>query len=156
MANTMKWGLMSSALYFIWFCLEYLTGLQSRFIAYQTVSSNLIAIPTAVFIVKGMLERKQHFGGRISYRRSLAAGTSISLVTAALSPLVLWIFTTWVNPDFFPSLVRHSVSIGVYADDAEAATRLNLQQYIIMGTLELPALGLITSSVAGLFIRTRT
>ena len=155
MANAMKWGLIIGGSYLLWLCLEFILGLQSRYIAQQTFVSNLFVIPSAFFIVKGMMEQKQHYGGRISYRRSLTAGTGISLAAAALVPIVLWIFNSWVNPDFFPAMVRYNVSIGQYADDGDAASRLNLQNYILIGVLALPAIGLITSSIAGLFIRTR-
>lgn len=155
MANALKWGLIIGAAYLTWLCMEFLFGLQTRYITHQAFISNLFVIPSTYFIVKGMIEQKQHYGGRISYRRTLIAGTGISLVAAGSLPIVLWIFTNWVNPDFFPAMVRHGISIGRYADDADAAFKLSLQTFVLPGVLALPAIGLITSSIAGLFIRTR-
>lgn len=155
MGNALKWGLIIGFAHLIWFCLEYACGLQTRYIPYQVFSSNLIFFLSAIFVVKGILERKRELGGKISYRRSLAAGTSISLVAAGSIPVILWINTQLINVDFFPALIRYSVSVGKYADDADAASQLNLENFIFQDLLKIPAMGLITSFVSGFFIRAR-
>lgn len=156
MANALKWGLIFSSAALLWYSLEFLFGMHDRYIALHPMVSNLFAIPAAVIIVSGILEKKRTHGGRISYRKSLSTGTGISLVVAALSPAVLWIFTQWINPDFFPAMIRHSLSVGMHADDGEAANHFNLQNYALMSMLAAPVMGLIVSSIAGLFIRTRS
>jgi hypothetical protein len=155
MTNALKWGLISSAAFLLWFCLEYLMGLHGRYIGFQAFTINWMYLPIAFLIVRGILERKGQSGGKISYRRSLAAGAGISLVLAALSPAVLWIFTTWINPDFFPALIRHGVAVGQFGDDGDAALQFNLRHYAMMAVLSAPTVGLIISSLAGLFIRSR-
>lgn len=60
-----------------------------------------------------------------------------------------------ITPEYFPNVIKRSVEIGYYKTTAEAEANFNYSNYAVQGAIAAFIMGLITTSVAMIFIRTK-
>lgn len=147
-----KWGVIFSVMGLVWLTLEYLVGLHGKFIAWQAILTNLVAIPSVIIMVLAILEKRRVLGGTITFKQAFLCGLGVSVVVAALSPLTTFIFHKIINPDYFTNIIRYTVEQGK-ATLAEAQAFFNLQSYMLQGVLAALIIGSITSLVIAAMIR---
>ncbi len=148
----LKWGVIFSVMSLVWLTLEYLVGLHGKFIAWQAILTNLVAIPSVIIMVLAILEKRRVLGGTISFKQAFLCGLGVSVVVAALSPLTTFIFHKIINPDYFTNIIRYSVENGK-ATLAQAESFFNLQSYMLQGVLAALIIGAITSLVIAAMIK---
>lgn len=148
----LKWGVIFSVMGLVWLTMEYLIGLHGKFIAWQAILTNLVAIPSVIIMVLAILEKRRVLGGKISFKQAFLCGLGVSIVVAALSPLTTFIFHKIINPDYFTNIIRYSVETGK-STLAEAQAFFNLQSYILQGVLAALIIGSITSLVIAAMIK---
>lgn len=83
------------------------------------------------------------------------SGIILSIVIALLSPLTQWITSTIITPEYFPNVIAYSVETGYYESIAEAEAFFNLKNYIFQGTIGALIMGIITTVIAMVFIRSK-
>ncbi len=152
----LKWAVIFSLMTLLWMLLEKLSGLHGKYIDYQAYLTNLYAIPAIVIMTLALREKKMiFFGGKISYKQGLISGTILSVFIALLSPLTQCITTYIISPDYFPNVIKRSVELGYYKTVAEASANFNYQSFAIQGFVGSLIMGIITSAIVMIFLRTK-
>lgn len=151
-----KWALIFSAMVLLWMILERAVGLHDRYIDYHLYLTNLFAIPAIVVMVLALKDKKRRFyGGQMSYKQGLISGIILSAIIALLTPLTQWITSYIITPEYFPNVIERSVEIGYYSTVEEARANFNYKNYAIQGTIGALIMGVVTTAIAMIFIRTR-
>jgi len=151
-----KWAILFSIMGLIWMLLEKLSGLHSTYIDYHLYLTNLFAIPAIWVMVLALKEKKKvDYNGNITYTQGLLSGIVLSIIIALLSPITQWITTYLITPEYFPNVIKRSVEIGYYKTTAEAEANFNYSNYAVQGAIAAFIMGLITTSIAMIFIKSK-
>ncbi|HOK14148.1 MAG TPA: DUF4199 domain-containing protein [Candidatus Kapabacteria bacterium] len=152
-----KWAVIFSIVALLWMVLEKLSGLHGKYIDYQMYLTNLFAIPAIITMVLALKEKKNRFyNGQMNYLQGLISGVILSIFIALLSPLTQWITSYVITPEYFPNVIKRSVELGYYKSIEEAESYFNYQNYAIQSTIGSLVMGIITSAIAMIFIRSKS
>lgn len=151
-----KWAVIFSIVGLLWMVLEKLTGLHDKYLDYQYYLTNLFAIPAIWMMVLALKDKKKNFyDGNMSYKQGLISGIILSIIIALLSPLTQWITTYVITPTYFPNVIKRTVELGMYKTTEEAAAFFNYKNYAIQGMFGALVMGIVTTAIAMIFIRTK-
>ena len=152
-----KWAIIFSTTSLLWMLLEKLCGLHDKYIDNQFYLTNLFAIPAIWVMVLALKDKKHNFyNGEISYIQGLKSGVILSAFIALISPLTQWITTYIITPEYFPNVIKRSVELGYYKSTIEAEANFNFSNYVLQGLIGAIMMGIVTTSIAMLFLRTKT
>lgn len=151
-----KWALIFSLMGLAWMVLEKLSGLHDKYIDYHLYLTNLFAIPAIWLYVLALKDKRKHYyGGKWIYRQGLVSGVVLSFLIALISPLTQWITSYIITPEYFPNVIKRSVELGYYSTTAEAEAAFNYRTYAIQGAVGAFLMGVITTGIVMLFLRTK-
>jgi len=151
-----KWAVIFSVMVLLWMLLEKLSGLHGEYIDYHLYLTNLFAIPAIIVMVMALKDKKKSFyKGQITYNQGLISGIILSAFIASFSPLTQWITSSIISPEYFPNVIKRSVELGYYSTTSAAEAQFNYQNYAIQGAIGALAMGIITTAIAMIFIRTK-
>ena len=151
-----KWAIIFSMVALLWMGLEKLCGLHGKYIDYHLYLTNLFAIPAIIVMVMALKDKKRGFySGQMNYMQGLISGIVLSLIIALFSPLTQWITSYIITPEYFPNVIKRSVELGYYHTIAEAEANFNYQNYAIQGIIGAFIMGIVTTTIAMIFIRTK-
>ena len=151
-----KWAVIFSIMGLLWMVLEKLCGLHSTYIDYHLYLTNLFAIPAIIIMVMALKDKKKNFyNGQITYKQGLISGIILSIIIALISPLTQWITSYVITPEYFPNVIKRSVEIGYYKTTEEAQANFNYKNYAIQGAIGALIMGIVTTVIAMIFIRTK-
>jgi len=151
-----KWAVIFTIVALLWMVLEKLVGLHDQYIDYHIYLTNLFAIPAIAMMVMALKDKKKNFfNGQMSYKQGLISGIVLSIGIALLSPLGQWITTYVITPEYFPNVIKRSVELGYYGTTAEAEANFNFQNYVVQGFIGSLVMGIVTTAIAMIFIRTK-
>lgn len=151
-----KWAIIFSIVGLLWMLLEKLTGLHSTYIDYHLYLTNLFAIPAIIVMVKALKDKNENFyGGQMTYKQGLISGIILSVIIALISPLTQWITSYLITPEYFPNVIKRSVEIGYFETTEEAKANFNYKNYAIQGAIGALIMGIVTTAIAMIFIRTK-
>ncbi|MBV6485761.1 MAG: hypothetical protein KFKLKKLM_02358 [Flavobacteriales bacterium] len=151
-----KWAIIFSLVGLLWMVLEKLSGLHGKHIDYHLYLTNLFAIPAIIVMVMALKDKKKKFyDGQMNYKQGLVSGIILSVFIALISPLTQWITSYVITPEYFPNVIKRSVEIGYYKTTAEAEANFNYQNYAIQGAIGALVMGILTTAIAMIFIRTK-
>lgn len=151
-----KWAIIFSIAGLLWMLLEKLSGLHDKHIDYHQYLTNLYAIPAIWIMVLALIDKKKNFyESKMSYKQGLITGIILSVIIAALSPLTQWVTSYVISPEYFPNVIKRSVEIGYYKTIEEAQANFNFANYVKQGLIGALMMGIITTAVAMIFIRTK-
>lgn len=152
-----KWGFLFSLVGLVWMLLEKVTGLHDQYLDYHLYLANLFAIPALVVMVLALKDKKKNFyAGDMTYSEGMLSGVVLSLVIAILSPLTQAITSFIITPEFFPNVIKRSVELGFYATEEDAASYFNYGNYARQGFLMSLMMGVITTAIVMIFIRSKS
>ena len=152
----LKWAVIFSIMGLLWMLLEKLSGLHSTYIDYHLYLTNLYAIPAIWIMVLALKDKKTNFyNGKITYKQGLISGIILSLIIAMISPLTQWITSYIITPEYFPNVIKRSVEIGYFTSIAEAKANFNYANYARQGAIGALIMGIVTTAIAMIFIRTK-
>ncbi|WP_404409286.1 DUF4199 domain-containing protein [Pseudidiomarina marina] len=150
-----RWGFIFSVAMLVWLLLERLVGLHGDYIAQHVVWTNLFAIVAiAIYVLAMRDKREKELNGAMTWKQGFLCGIGITIVVAILSPLTQWLAHTFVSPDFFANMVEYAVSSGNMTE-TQALNYFSLQSYMIQAVIAAVVMGVITSAVVALFVRTK-
>lgn len=153
----LKWALIFTVVALLWMVLEKLTGLHDKHIDYHLYLTNLFAIPAIIVMVMALKDKKKNFyDGEMNYKQGLISGIVLSVFIALLSPGSQWITTYVITPEYFPNVIKRSVELGYYQTASEAEANFNYQNYAIQGAIGALVMGIVTTSIAMIFIKTKS
>ncbi len=151
----LKWGLIFMGVTLVWMLLERLVGLHSTHIEKHATYTNLFApIAIAVYVFALRDKRATDLGGKMTYKEGLISGLVISLIVGVLSPLGQLIMAYLISPHYFENAINHGVANGLTTLE-EAKAYFNLKNYIIQSTIFAPVMGVITSAIVAIFLKTK-
>ncbi len=151
-----KWAVIFSLMTLLWMLLEKLSGLHDRYIDYHLYLTNLFAIPAIIVMVMALKDKKKNFyNSQMSYKQGLITGIILSLIIALISPLTQWITSYVITPEYFPNVIKRSVELGYYETTAEAEANFNYLNYAKQGIIGAFIMGVVTTAIAMIFIRTK-
>ncbi|MFC3415976.1 DUF4199 domain-containing protein [Algoriphagus hitonicola] len=151
-----KWAILFSLVMIAWMVLEKSLGWHDEKIADHAKLTSFFAIPAiAVYVFALMDKKKNDLGGFMSYKQGLATGLWITLFVAILSPLVQFIISQWITPDYFANVIAYSVSTGELTQE-KAESYFNLKSYIIQSLIGAVLMGVITSLIVAFFVRSKS
>lgn len=151
-----KWAIIFSIVGLLWMLLEKVTGLHSKHIDMHMYLTNLFAIPAIIVMVIALKSKKQSFySGQMSYKEGLISGIILSVIIALLSPLTQFITSTVITPEYFPNVIAYSVETGYHKSLEEAENYFNLKNYIIQSMIGGLIMGIVTTAIVMIFIRTK-
>lgn len=152
----LKWAIIFSIVGLLWMVLEKLGGLHGKYIDYHLYLTNLFAIPAIWVMVLALKDKNKNlYNGQISYKQGLISGIILSVIIALISPLSQWIISFVISPEYFPNVIKRSVEIGYYKTTAEAKANFNYKNYAMQGAIGALVMGIITTAIAMIFIRTK-
>ncbi len=155
-ATEIKWALIFTAMGLAWMVLEKLCGLHSTYIDYHIYLTNLFAIPAIWVMVLALKDkRKTCYGGKFTYKQGLIFGVILSFFIAVLSPIAQWITSYIITPEYFPNVIKRSVELGYYKNTDLAEAQFNFRNYAIQGAVGAFIMGIVTSAVAMLFLKSK-
>lgn len=153
----LKWAIIFVIMSLAWMVLEKLCGLHGKYIDYHLYLTNLFAIPAIWVMVLALKDKKKnHYNGNMSYKQGLISGIFISIFIALMSPLSQWVISYIITPEYFPNVIKRSVEIGYFKTTAEAEAQFNYPNYAKQSAIGALVMGVLTSAIAMLFIRTKS
>lgn len=151
-----KWAIIFSLVALLWMVLEKLCGLHGKYIDYHLYLTNLFAIPAIWVMVLALKDKKKNiYSGQMSYKQGLISGIILSIIIALISPLTQWITSYVITPEYFPNVIKRSVELGYYNTIAAAEANFNYPNYAKQGTIGALVMGILTTAIAMIFIRTK-
>jgi hypothetical protein len=146
-----KWAVIFCVMQLLWMLIEKLTGLYDEHIDKHHIYTNFIAIPSIAIYVSALLDKRKNFyDGIMSYKQGFVSGLVITLVVTVLSPLVQYVISSLIAPEYFPNIIKYSVEEGKMTQEA-AESYFNLKSYIQQVLIGTPIMGIITTAIVALF-----
>lgn len=150
-----KWAILFAIMGLLWMLLEKLAGLHSQYIDKHASYTNFIAIPAIAIYVFALLDKKHNFyNGQITYKQGFLSGLIITVLVTLLSPITQTITSRYITPEYFPNVIQYVVLKGEMTPKA-ASDYFNLKNYIIQGLIGAPIMGILTTAIVMLFVRSK-
>ena len=151
-----KWAIIFILMSLAWMVLEKMVGLYSVHIDKHMYLTNLYAIPAIVVMVLALKDKKKnYYNGRMSYKQGLISGVIISIFVALCSPLMQWVISYVITPEYFPNVIEHALKTGYHKTREEAEAYFNYKNYAVQSTIASLIMGTATTAIAMIFIRTK-
>lgn len=152
-AIEIKWAIIFSLVMLLWMVMEKLLGWHDVHIDKQYIYTNFFAVPAIIVFVFALLDkRKKFYHGKMTWLDGFLAGLGISIVITILSPLMQYITSTVITPDYFKNVTDYVVKIGKMTQE-EAEAYFNLSNYMMQSALGGLLMGVITSAVVAFFVK---
>ena len=150
-----KWAFIFIAILLIWSVLERLLGFHDKYIGNHPTMSSFFMIPAIIVFALALRDKKKtDFNGTATYKELLISGLIISFIIAVFSPLTQLLISKVISPDYFENAINYSVESG-NATKEEAVAYFNYTSYAIQGPIFSIAMGLVTSAILAIFIRSK-
>lgn len=151
-----KWALVFVLMMLAWMFFEKSMGWHDQKIADHATMTNLVAIPSVAIYVFALLDKKKNFyHGVMSYKQGFMAGLIMTVIVAVLSPLSQYITSEFITPDYFTNVSEYAVSSGSMTQE-EAEGYFNLKSYIIQSVIGALVMGLLTTAIVSIFVRSKS
>ncbi|MEL7123432.1 MAG: DUF4199 domain-containing protein [Bacteroidota bacterium] len=148
-----KWAIIFVVAQLLWMLLEKLVGLHSTHIDKHAIYTNFFGIIAIVIYVFALLDKRKNFyNGVMTYQQGFITGLIITAIVTVLTPLVQYIISTVITPEYFSNVIKYTVDSGAMNQEA-AEQFFNLQSYMIQATIGAAIMGVITSAIVAIFTR---
>jgi hypothetical protein len=152
-----KWAVIFTAVVLLWMWLEKLVGLHDKYLDQHYYLTNLFAIPAICMMVFALRDKKKNFySGTMTYAQGLISGVVLSVFIALISPLSQWVISFVITPEYFANVIKRSVEIEYFQTIEEAEAFFNYRSYAIGSAISALIMGVLTTAVAMIFIRSKT
>jgi len=152
---TLTYGIIYALASLLWISMEYALGFQTIYVEIQPYITFLFLIPAVYIMYRGMKSHRVIVHERqapFNYFMAFMSGFNITVIATLLSPVVSYIFHSYINPEFFDSMIQQSVSSMLMTEDM-AKAYYNQQSYIQQSIVGGLISGSIISAVLALFLR---
>jgi len=148
-----KWAILFTLMMLLWMYIEKIAGLHDEHIDLHPIYTNFVAIPAIILYVLALLDKRNNFyNGIMTYKQGFVSGLIITIIVTIFSPLVQYITSTIITPDYFTNAIAYSVSEGLKSQ-AEAEEYFNLNNYLIQVLIGTPIMGIFTTAIVAIFTR---
>ena len=101
-------------------------------------------------------KKRKAYQGTMTHSQGLISGIILSAFIALLSPLTQWITSTIITPEYFPNVIEYALESGYVETRAEAEAQFNLNSYMVQGAIGALIMGILTTAIAMIFIRSKS
>lgn len=149
----LKWGFLFFLSGLAWMVLEKSLGWHDRLIE-QHATYTLLYAPLAIFIYVIALweKKKKTYRGRMTFLQGFLSGLVITLVVVLLTPLSQYISHSLISPNYFANIIQLTVNAGKMTLQ-EAEAHFNLMNYTTMSVFFAAGMGLLTTVVVMIFMK---
>lgn len=148
-----KWAVIFFVMMTLWMLMEKMAGLHDENIENHELVTNLVSIPAILIYVLALLDkRKNYYNGFMTYKQGFRTGLIITVILTVLSPLLQFLISEIISPDYFANMIQYSVD-NEKLSQAEAEDEFNLKNYMVMATIGTFVMGLITTAIVAIFTR---
>jgi len=155
MKTELKYAVIFVFLSLAWNCLEFFAGLQDKYIElHPYFVTPFFILMTSVIYYLAIREKKWIQYRRITFIQGLITGMRLTLFILLLNPAALYLFSEFINPNFYNAFIQHDVLSGKMTQ-AEAADYYNLYNFIKVGTLYRFIMGILATAIISFFLRNR-
>lgn len=152
-----KWAIIFVIMSLFWMVLERVAGLHHTHIDKHLYLTNFFAIPAVWIYVLAIIDKKNnHYNGQMTYIQGFISGFFITIFVAILSPLNQWVISTLITPDYFSNAIAYALDSGYHDSRKEAEAYFNLRNYMFQSFVGSLIMGIMTSLIVPLFIRSRS
>lgn len=147
---TLKYGILYALASLIWLSMEFFLGFQTSYAELQQFFTLLFLIPAFYIMYRGMKAHRDIFRRNdaiYNYLIAFLTGFYIAIIATLLSPTVSYIFHSFINPDFFETMIRESVSSMRMTEDM-AREYFNQKSFIQQGIVG----GLISGTIMSVIL----
>lgn len=149
----LKWALLFAVMMLSWMLMEKLAGFHDEKIASHPIITNFVAIPAIAMYVFALLDKRKNFyQGVMTYSQGFKAGLIMTIFVTVLSPLVQYITSTIITPDYFKNVISYAVENKLMTL-AAAESYFNLKSYLMMTVISTPIMGILTTAIVAIFVR---
>lgn len=152
---TLTYGIIYALASLLWISMEYALGFQTIYVEIQPYVTLLFLVPAVYIMYRGMKSHREIVHERqapFNYFMAFMSGFNITVIATLLSPIVSYVFHSYINPEFFDSMIQQSVSSMLMTEDM-AKAYYNQQSYIQQSIVGGLISGGIISAVLAAFMR---
>lgn len=150
-----KWALIFSLMTIVWMFIEKLIGLHSTHIDKHPIYTNLMLLPTIIIFVLALKNKnKIAYHYMMTFKEGFISGLIMTFIILILTPLIQFIITNWISPEYFSNMIKFSVEKG-YMTQTGAETYFNLKSYLIQMMLGTIGMGTLLSALTAYFLRNK-
>jgi len=151
----LKWAFIFFIASLLWMYFEKLMGWHDEKIAQHATMTFLFAIiAIGIFVLALREKRRKHYNNNMTWLQGFICGLMITFVVTILSPLAQYITAEVISPGYFSNIIDYAVNVEK-KDRAEMESHFNLKSYIIQGMLGSFIMGLVTSAIVALFLKSK-
>lgn len=149
-----KWALIFTAVALLWMVFEKAMGWHGPKIDQHPIYTNFFALVAIAIYVFALRDKKQSMGGTMTWKQGFIAGVIISLIVMVLTPLSQYITHAFITPEYFQNAINYAVENEKMTQE-QAEQYFNMKSYIIQSAIFAPVVGIITSAIVAIFVRSR-
>jgi amino acid transporter len=150
-----KWAIQFSLLSLVWVIVEKSMGLHDEKIAQQAIYTNLFAfLAVTIYYLSLRDKKKNYYLGQMDWKQGTVSGVALTFLISALVPMVQYVAYNYISPTFFDHMIEYSVQ-SKHMKRAQAEMFFNLNSYTIMAIFNALSMGVITSAIVALLLKTK-
>lgn len=151
-----KWGVLFILSGLIWMVFEKAMGWHDVHLEQHATYTMFYApIAIAIYVIALIDKKRNFYGGKMNYLQGFISGLLITLVVIIFTPLSQYISHEYISPEYFANVIRLSVEKGMMTQEV-AEEHFTLMNYIHQSLMFAAFMGLITSAVVALFVRSKS
>ncbi|MEO8211205.1 MAG: DUF4199 domain-containing protein [bacterium] len=153
MKTEIKYAVIFVIASFIWNCIEYVAGLQSSYInLHPFFVTPFFILLTILIYLFALREKRAVLGGKITFGKAFVTGIIISIFIIILNPVFLYIFSHYINLNFFDAFSRHEVVSGKSTKE-EADEYFNFTNFLFRGSAYRLVMGIVATLFISFFMK---
>ena len=159
MKTEIKYGFNISVAGFAFICAEFLLGLHTKFVKWHPMVSWVAMLIPVLGLIFAIRQKRYELGGFISYKKSLRTGVLVSIVSAIVNPLFIFIYYKIVNPGWTAFMVEEARKFAISSgkDPFEAMKNaeiyFSMKSYMIQSALGALGGGILISLILAYFLQ---
>jgi hypothetical protein len=129
-------------IFILWKAGEKLLGFHDGKINLYPFVSDLIIIPLILLYTSGFKKYRIGVGGKITFINGVGFGIMATLFIVALTPISIWIFDQFINPNFYVTMIDYQVKnhLSTLEIAKQSFNHDNFKQSCVIGNLVTGAL----------------
>jgi tetrahydromethanopterin S-methyltransferase subunit F len=151
-----KWAILFTLFSLVWMLLEKSIGLHDIYIDKHPIYTNLFAIPAIIIFALALNEKKKfYFNNSMTWTQGFVTGLFISILIMIFSPLAMYITYNYITPEYFKNAINYAVENKLMTRET-AELYFSLKSYIIQSSIGGLSMGVVTSAIVALFVKTKS
>jgi hypothetical protein len=150
-----KWALIFSIVSLTWALVEKLGGFHDARLEQHPWFTMLFFFPAVAMYVFAIRDKRKQLGGAISFKQAFMFGLGVTVIVAALSPLLQWVVQRVISPNYFSNVIKFSVDTGRMTQQ-QAESFFNLNSYMLQASIGALVAGVATTLVLAAIMRSKS